>query len=71
MTDKTLTNKQIKDLMITEEQLKAKRKIHQGLLEFYYFHQYDEFDNRENMFPCLDRWREYDYDGNSYWCYSV
>eukprot|EP00937_MAST-01D_sp_MAST-1D-sp2_P003714 g3714.t1 len=45
--------------MLTDEQKKAKKALHHALLEFYYFHQYDEFDDRETMFPALDRWPEY------------
>ena len=55
------------------------RKKHQdllltGLWEYFYFHQYDQEDEengRHFEFCALDRWREYDFEGNEYWCYST
>ena len=55
----------------SEEQKTMKNKLHQGLMEFYFFHQYDEYDNREEIYPSMDRWREFDMEGDSYWCYRV
>ena len=55
---------------LTQEQVMIKQKLHQGLLEFIYFHQYDEFDDRVSNYPSLDRWQEFDDDGDWEWCYN-
>ena len=52
------------------EQIAMKQKVHQGLLEFIYYHQYDEFDDRCFNYPSLDRWKEFDWDGDWEWCYN-
>jgi hypothetical protein len=35
------------------------------LLEYFYFNQY-----KYSYYPSYDRWNEYDFDGDSYYCYS-
>ena len=44
-------------------------KVHQDFLEFVYFNQYNSFDDRDEIYPCLDRIKEYDMDGNWEWMY--
>ena len=62
--------KRIKKEEEEERKRKAKAKLHQELLDFWYEKQYDEFDDRVNIFPALDRHTEFDYDGNEYYCYT-
>ena len=55
---------------LVKKQIENKKKLHHDLLEFIYFNQYNEYDNRCEIYPSLDRWIEYNYDGSNYWCYS-
>jgi len=45
----------------------AKSLLLNSLMEYFYFHQYDE---SRYYWRSLDRHTEYDYDGESYYCYS-
>tara|TARA_R110002126_G_scaffold224981_1_gene369829 strand:- start:17 stop:277 length:261 start_codon:yes stop_codon:yes gene_type:complete len=47
-----------------------KSNIHLKLLEFWFTHQYDEFDNRDSIFRSLDRHTEYDDEGEAHHCYT-
>ena len=45
------------------------KTLHQQYLEFCYFHQYDDFDDRCKLWRPMDRIQEYDDEGRDFFTY--